>query len=364
MISAYPSTATRFASILKPAIRPLSETHAWNRLLQRVNATWATNRILARVTRRVEESADTVSLWLQPNRRWRGHRAGQHVCLGVEIDGVMRQRVFTISNAGARHAPLRISFRRQPGTGVTAWLHQHARPGQIVELSAAQGQFTLPEPLPGQILLLAGGSGITPMMAMLHELATRRYDGSIVLLQLCRSTAEQLFVDELAHLQSRLPGLQSICHFSALHGRLEAKRIEALVPDLGVRHTMLCGPATWMSDVTSLYADRGWAARLQQEHFAAPRPVPASGEANEFSVQASQSEQMFTQAPGLSLLQSAEAAGLTPRYGCRAGLCRTCLCRKQSGSVRNLLTGLRSSEPDEWIQLCVSVAESELDLAI
>lgn len=77
-----------------------------------------------------------------------------------------------------------------------------------------------------------------------------------------------------------------------------------------------------------------------------------------------QSAQAFTQTNNRTLLESAETAGLTPKFGCRAGLCRTCLCQKRSGRVRNLVTGLVSTQPDEWVQLCISVAESDLELAL
>ncbi len=159
-----------------------------------------------------------------------------------------------------------------------------------------------------------------------------------------------------------MPGLSVQIHASATDGRLAASRIPTLVSDLAERQTLLCGPASLISDVSATWAALDLAGQLQLERFAAPRPPvqPGGGQ----TVHAMQSEQMFTQTSGLSLLEAAEAAGLKPKYGCRAGLCRSCLCKKHSGTARNLLTGLSSSQPDEWIQLCVSVAETELELAL
>ena len=343
-------------------IQPLNGTLAWNQLLQQINPLWSLSDIRARIVQRVEEDADTISLWLKPNGRWPGHTAGQHVALGVEINGVQRQRVFSLSSANRPDGLLRITLRRQPGNGVTDWLYRHAHVGQITTLSHPGGEFVLAESVPEKLLMLAGGSGITPMMAMLEQLADQAYQGDIVLVQLCREADKRLFAKQLQQLRQTLPGLQVMVHASRQAGRLSTGTLASLVPDLADRRCLLCGPADWMGKVSALYAELGLSGQLQQERFSAPRAVSRPGSARQ--VIACQSEQVFTQKPDASLLESAEAAGLKPAFGCRAGLCRTCLCKKQSGSVRNLLTGLSSEQPDEWIQLCVSVAESDIELTL
>jgi ferredoxin-NADP reductase len=210
--------------------------------------------------------------------------------------------------------------------------------------------------------MLAGGSGITPMMAMLGQLADQAYEGDIVLVQLCREAHNRLFARELEQLQATLPGLKVIVHDSSRGGRLGNTALDDRVPDLADRTALLCGPAAWMADVSRHYTDRGLNGKLQQERFGAPRPAATPGASRR--INATQSEQMFTQQTGANLLESAETAGLQPAFGCRAGLCRTCLCKKQSGTVRNLITGLCSEQPDEWVQLCISVAESDLELEL
>ena len=352
--------------MLLDAAQPISDLDAWNRVFQRINPVWSATEIRARVVRRVEESEDTFSLWLKTNRHWQGHQAGQHAALGVEIDGVMRRRVFSISSSadkpGRGSRLLRVTIQRQPGNGVTKWLHANAKSGLVLELSAADGRFVLPDPTPKRLLMIAGGSGITPLMAMLQGLAQNRHTGDILVLQLCRHADQRLFADELNRMAERLPGLSLQIHDSATRGRLAAHKIPNLVPDLVDRHTLLCGPASLICDITATWNDLGLADQLQLERFAAPRPPAQAGD--DQSVHALKSEHVFTQTAGLSLLESAEAAGLKPKHGCRAGLCRSCLCKKHSGTSRNLLTGLSSSQPDEWIQLCVSVAETELELAL
>ncbi len=345
-------------------IEPFNDRVAWDLLLQRLNPTWSVGEIRARVIRRAEESDDTFSLYLQANRHWPGHQAGQHLRLQVEINGVLRQRVFSISSAPgktrATRGQLRLTIQRQPGQGVTDWLYQNARVGQVFTLGAPGGDFTLPAAVPTKLLMIAGGSGLTPMMAMLHHLAERGHVGDIHLIQLCRKPAQRLFAVELDALARQLPGLTVDVHFSHANGRLKLESLTDRVPDFDERHTLLCGPNTLMEQAMTFWQGRTTAGPLQIERFAAPRPAGQSG--GLLSVTASQSEQMFTQIPGQTLLESAEASGLSPDYGCRAGICRTCLCRKTQGQVRNLITGLASSQADEWIQLCVSVAESDLQL--
>ncbi len=342
-------------------LRPLNDVNAWNRVLQRLHPMASLDSVRARVIARVVEGEDTISLWLRPNRHWRGHVAGQHVLLGVEIDGVLRQRAFSLSNAAGRRQPIRITLRRQPGQGTTDWLFRNADVGLLVSLSQASGGFVLPSPAPPMLLMVAAGSGITPLLAMLQELASTQYRGDVQLLQLSRSVADRLFAEELEGLRQQLPGLRIHEHFSLTQGRFDVADLAALMPDVHERHTLVCGPPALTQAIDVEFSGLGLSPP-QQERFGAPLRQSTPGEAR--SIHAADSEQVFTQSDEPNLLLAAEAAGLQPRYGCRAGLCRTCLCKKQRGSVRNLLTGQVSAQPDEWIQLCISVAESDLELAL
>lgn len=358
--------APRWQRLLQsPWLHPLNDRAGVNRLLQRFEPLWSLNEVRAQVLAVTEENHDTVSVLLRPNRHWRGHRAGQHVLLQADIDGVRQQRAFSVSSAPQQRRVIRITAKRSPRSRVAAWLHGGLRPGQVLTLSQANGAFVLPAQPAERLLLLAGGSGLTPLLAMLHELEASSPSRDVVLLHSCRDATDRLFVDELQALAARLPGLRVLHHYSGAQGRLDAERLSALLPDLAQREIYQCGPDGLMQTVRALCAALGRSAHLHEEHFGRPplRDADVLGAAAR-SVSCDKPEHSFTAAPTQSLLEAAEAAGLTPAFGCRAGICRTCLCRKRRGSVRNLITGHSSDQPDEWIQLCISTAQSDLELAL
>jgi len=340
-------------------LRPLNDVRAIDGLLARVHPTWALGRMKARVTKVVDETPDTRTFVLRPNRTWPGATAGQYVPVEVEIDGVRHQRTYSLSAASGRDRAVAITVKRQAGGLVSNWLHDRLAAGDVLSLGEPAGTFVLPGPVPPRLLMLGAGSGITPLMSMLRDLHRRGYTGSVVLVHGCRSRADAIFGAELAALAARWPAFALHVHHSSEAGRLDAEALARLVPDYAARHTLLCGPEGFMGAFRDHWRTRGLGG-LQYESFGMPAPAAALGEAVE--VRCLRSERVFD-APGSgALLVEAERAGLRPRYGCRIGICHTCQCVKQSGTVENLLTGRVSSEPGERIQLCISRARSALVL--
>lgn len=343
---------------------PFNDPVAIDRVLQRANPRWSVREVRATVVSVTREAGNASSLWLRPNGRWRGHAAGQHVVVGVEINGVMHHRAFSLSSAPRRDRLIRLTIRASSRQLVSRWLQDPSRVGSTVILSQAQGVFVLPSPRPDKLLMIAAGSGISPMMAMLEQLAMERYQGVIRLIRIDRQADEVLLrsaVDELKH---ALPGLQIEQYLSGNHGRIDAKTVAALTADNASSCWLVCGPEGLMDLVRTQHRNTA-NLPLLQEHFAAPalrnadaladapRSIVVTGHADPFQAQA-----------GQTLLQAAESAGLNPKFGCRAGICRTCLCQKRRGTARNVLTGVVSDTPDEWIQLCISTAESDLELSL
>jgi ferredoxin-NADP reductase len=320
----------------------------------------------ARVEEVIVETPNTRTFVLRPPRRWSGHRAGQHLTVEVELDGVRHTRCYSISSAP--HDPrLAITVKRVPGGRVSGWLHDHVRPGTMLRLGAAAGDFGVGDVAPGTpLLLLAGGSGVTPLMSILRDLAARDAVRDVVFVVHARRRDDVIFGRELEALAARHAGLRLCVRLDDApdgEGGFDEDRLARLVPDFAARTTLLCGPAGLMARVEAMWARAGATARLRREAFGAP-PVVTPPPGAPVAVRLSREARTVAAAGPGTLLDQLERAGARPASGCRIGICHTCKCRKRSGVVENLRTGAISSDPDEDIQLCISRARSDLELAL
>ncbi|APW44851.1 ferredoxin reductase [Rhodoferax saidenbachensis] len=320
------------------------------------------SQVRARVERIVDETPDTKTFVLRPNAHWQGACSGQFVRVQIEMDGRLVERVYSLSSpAGAKR--ICITVKRQDGGQVSTHLHSRLRVGDVLTLSQAAGEFVLPAVLPAQMLLLSAGSGITPVMAMLRELHTRRYQADVLFVYMCRNAQDMIFGAELQQLQATWPALRLVAHFTGEHGRLDTTALQALVPDLAQRATWMCGPGAWMDSIHALWGDAGFAAPLHSERFAAAPRITAEAGAPA-AVVCTSTGKTFTTSGSDALLVQAERAGLAPKHGCRMGICASCQCTKTIGTVQNLVTGDISSAPNETIRLCISAARSDLTLIL
>ncbi len=340
-----------------PLLAPLNDAYAWERIGRLLRGDFSLTGVRATVVAVEQHQPDLKSIWLRPNRRFRGFLPGQHVALELTVIGVQQTRCFSCSQAPRADGLIRLTIKRQPGGAVSTAAHR-LEVGQAVGLSQAQGHFT-PPPGDQPLLLISAGSGVTPMLAIVQELAEAASSRSVALIHCGNGGNGIACADELRSLAERWPGLQLHLYDSSASGRLRSEQIAACVPDWQQRYAMVCGPEGFMAMVRQHYAERP--KQLQQEHFGYAA-APVSDDAPLHTVRLGQPEQVFTAAAGQSLLDAARAAGMQPRYGCGKGICRSCQCRKRSGSVRNLLTGAISGNGEELIQLCISTPLSALQL--
>ena len=344
-----------------PLWAPLNRPEHWNSLASALNPVWSFTEPRARVVRVVDEAPGVKSLWLKANGRFGGFRPGQHVLLELEIDGARQGRCFSLSQAPRADGLLRLTIKCKDGGPVSNAAHA-LEVGQVLRLSQAQGDFA-PRSAHGKLLMLSAGSGITPMMSHLHALAAAGSTRDVVVVHSSRSDADLIFGDELRALASRWPQLRVHLHATQALGHLHDQALASIVPDWATRETLLCGPDGFMQTVASIYAAAGRSDQLQSESFGR-RAAAIDPNALDHAVAFAASEKIFSAKAGQSLLDAAEAAGLQPRFGCRRGICRTCQCRKRSGTVLNLLTGQASGPGEELIQLCISTPQSAIELAL
>jgi ferredoxin-NADP reductase len=360
-----PTLATRL--LRSRAVSALASPHPVDRYLELVNPMWAVEEVRARVERVHRETDGTpddegqvTTLSLRPTSTWRGFRAGQFVQVGVEIDGARRTRCFSISSSDhADDETFTITVRAHEDGLVSKHLARRAAPGLVLHLSQADGAFTLPDQLPERLLMISGGSGITPLMSMLRSLADRGYPGRITFLHYSQSPESTIFRDELAQRAEASNIDVHVVHTRRGGERFSAESLARIAPDHRATATFACGPVGLIESVREAYGDSDL---LKVEYFKTSTLAPDPGNA-EGTVSFSRAATSAANT-GASLLEQAEALGLDPEYGCRMGICFSCTSRKTEGTVRNVVTGATSALPDEDIQICVSqpVGDCVVDL--
>jgi stearoyl-CoA 9-desaturase NADPH oxidoreductase len=331
--------------------------------LEQISPMLVTGECRAEVIAVRHETEDSVTLRLRPNRVWQGARAGQFVQVSVEIDGVRHTRCYSPASPEGSGRELEITAKRHPGGLVSNFLADHARDGMVVGLSQADGDFQLPDPRPEALLLIGGGSGITPLMGILRTLFAEGYAGDVALIQYAPDPERTIYREELERLAAEHPNFRLSRSYTRapgageLDGHFSPTHLPQAHPSFAEAETFACGPPALLDAVRGTWAN-GLERRLHVESFVPPSLLPA-GEPGEGTIRFAGSD-VEVRNSGAPVLVQAEEAGVPAQSGCRMGICHSCTCRKVSGSVKNLLTEEVSSGPDESIQLCVSAPLSDL----
>lgn len=315
----------------------------------------------ARVVEVRPETADAVTVVLRPGGAWRGHRPGQYVRLGLDVDGVRLWRSYSLtSSPDATDGLLTITARAVPDGVVSAHLAQQLRPGQLVHLDQALGDFVLPDPAPRKVLFVTGGSGITPVMGMLRAGLDRLED--VVLVHSESSSDAVIFGAELRALAAE-GRLRLVEQHTDAHGRLDVEALAGLVPDLGERETWACGPAGLLDAIEEQWDALGRADRLHTERFKVELAEPGEGGTVRFTL----SDTTLEVDGATPILDAGEQAGVLMPSGCRMGICYSCVLPLREGSVRDLRSGdVTTAAPGDGVlvQTCVSAAAGACDLDI
>lgn len=316
----------------------------------------------------VREQSGYLQLQLKPASAFQGFIPGQHLLLSVELDGTLVSRTFSISSSLQQfltQGTLQLTLKIQPHAGLTRALANRAGNQLDCYISQATGDF-IHRPQQAAIML-AAGSGITPLHAMLSSFS--RLTKPVVLFYSYRGAENLLFAESWSQLKKQFPLLQIELWDSSQNPRLGIAQITPLLQQLRLQALepafYLCGPASfnrqWQQLATAqglfVYQESFGGNFTAEEQFS---QVPTTG----FRVKATQHGRAVELQSSGNLLHSLEQAGLSPRYGCRRGICKQCLCDKTSGQVQNLLTGEKSSNGAERVQLCISVALSPLELKL
>ena len=336
--------------------------------LRLLNPLWTSRELRGRVDKVVPETDDAATLVIRPGWGWRwDHKPGQYVGIGIQVNGKFQWRSYSISSPPRRDGRhIAITVRAMPEGLLSSHLVQGLEPGTIVRLAAPKGDFVLPDPPPEKMLFLVGGSGITPVIAMLRTLDRRaaREGASMpdVVLHYSSPTADRMiFRDELQALSDKHDNMS----FHELHtdtdGMLDLAELDSICPDWRERETYACGPAPMLDAVTEHFEENDLDDQLHLERFS----LELGGEGGEGGTITFQNSSKSIEADGATtVLEAGEEAGIGMPYGCRMGICHTCTVTKISGRVRDLRNGDEFDQPNEQIQTCVTAAVGECTLDI
>jgi len=309
------------------------------------------------------ETRDAATLVIRPGRDWAGHTPGQYVRIGIDVDGVRHWRAYSLTHGPRPDGNISITVKAVPEGRVSPYLVHEARPGTLVHLEQAAGEFVLPD-RPGKVLFVTAGSGITPVIGMLRNLFPVTDTG---VLRLPRSRALDIVVVHVApsephsifrrHLHELADAgvIRLLARYGDVHGRLDVDRLDELVPDLADRTTYACGPHGLLDALEAHHERRE--LPLFTEQFRAPTVAPGEGGSVAFRGQSVDCD------GATPILDAAEEAGVLMPSGCRMGICFGCVLPLREGAVRDLRNGeLTVAVPGETpsggvpIQTCISAA--------
>ena len=315
-------------------------------MAEKINPLWAWKKVKAKLVQIALLSPNFYQLELQPNANFNAQAfvAGHSVLVTVQIAGVYQQRHYSIVKI-TDNGNIVIAVKRQ---GVVSNALTRLTLRSVIEVSQVQGDFNL-EHTDTPLLLLASGSGITAIYALLQQALTEN-SRQIDLLYFSRDHAFHALLEQLAQQHPQF----DYHYFNTVSKpqHLSLALLKHCVPDFQQRASYACGAVGMMHSIQEIYQQLGISARLKQEYFQVP--VDESAEAQ--SVVFLRAQQQFS--ASTNLLSSAEHAGLRPAHGCRMGICNSCSCIKVSGSTKNLLTGEIDHHSNTPIKLCISQAVS------
>ncbi|WP_308257277.1 ferredoxin--NADP reductase [Pseudonocardia lacus] len=326
-----------------------------------------------RVREVVVETADARSVVLEvpPEHAERFRYApGQFLTVRVPgSGGRTAARCYSLAGVPGLDEHLTVTVKRVAGGAVSNWICDNLRPGHELEALPPAGRFT-PASLDADLLLFAGGSGITPIMSIARSVLERG-SGTVVLCYANRDEQSVIFADRLRELAARYPGRMVLRHLlESAEGLPTVARLRDLAePHRDREAAFVCGPAPFMAAVVAALAEAGVPAdRVVLERYLSlsSDPFAEPAEAQEIDAAADPTARLVVTIDGgrheldwprsTLLLDLLREAGLDAPYSCREGACSACSCRLRSGAVAMAHNEVLEQEDldDGWVLACQS----------
>jgi ferredoxin-NADP reductase len=288
-------------------------------------------------------NAKTLRFRLLDDKRLEA-KPGQFLTFHLNVDGKKVIRSYTICSSPLNSNYIDITPKRAQDGCASVFLNESATPGLIVKACGPFGNFCFDEGRHSEIVFIAGGSGITPMMAMLRYIEDRALSTRVTLIYSVRTPQDIIFRQELTRLSRSLPHFRSVITVSSPDvswtgntGRLSEMLLQAQIPDFGVPTFFLCGPKPFMQVASELLKEKGVSAdRTKQESFGEKSSGDNSRPARNMSfdtIEFLRSARSVKLVAGMTVLELAESSGISIPSGCRQGQCGTCVTHLLGGSV-------------------------------
>jgi ferredoxin-NADP reductase/mono/diheme cytochrome c family protein len=333
--------------------------------------------LILRLASITQQASDVKTLrFIVPDGRMLNTRPGQFLTFSFLFDGKRVVRSYSICSSAARSGYVEITTKRVKQGCVSVFLNDRAPVGMTVEANGPYGHFCLDESRHRNVVLLAAGSGITPIMAMLRYMDDLCLELTATLLYYVRTSSDIIFESELAQLRSRLKKFQYHVVLSQPHmewsgprGHVSREFIENSVKDIALPDFFLCGPPLFMEASRGILTSLGVKPeRIRQESFGAA--VQKSAQPNSMAPERSvvvefvRSGKTCTVRSGQTILEAAEEHGVGIPSSCRQGQCGTCKTKVMAGSVR--MDAEEGLDPDSraqgFVLTCVGHAEGAVKL--
>jgi stearoyl-CoA 9-desaturase NADPH oxidoreductase len=345
------------------AIRSLFSPLLPDDYLELINPLWSTCELRGRIERIDREAGDAVTIVIRPGHEWPGHQPGQYVRIGVVVDGVFHWRAYSLTSApGPDDRCISITPKLVEAGKVTPHLVREARPGAIIRLGGIEGDFTLPDPVPDKLLFVSAGSGITPIMSMLHSLAARDALNDTVHIHSARTAEDVIFGDRMRRLDERHDGLTLHLWLTGERPRITAADLDELCPDWREREAFVSGPGDLLDALRDHWDREGDSDRLHMERFQPKLGLAEEGAGGTIRFVASDRE---VECDGATpILVAGEEDGLDLPFGCREGICHTCIGKLCSGRVRDLRNGKLTGSDGEMVRTCINAPEGRVEIEL
>lgn len=344
-------------SLFNSLAQSVMNSHDANFWLQKINPLWSINQPLAKVVKKQIVAKDTVSLILQCNRHVKRGVAGQHHPITVEIAGRHYERTYSLMQLDEDN--LCLTVKKVDQGIVSSWLVEQSKIGDILYFGQPYGEMQRHHIQTPHLLLLAAGSGITPMLSLIEEMCQSKQlvRMPVQLMYWVKTHEDAAYAEYLKEVAENFPNFSyQVFYTQEQDQRLNQSHV-AQFTTLSETTVYACGPSGFAATAETLFAD---AASIQTEAFSLSQFDVDANDTGFINVRLTQSNKTVAIPKGQSILASLEQQGIKPNHGCRMGICNKCACSKAQGATKNLLNGSANHEPAQLLKICVNSAQSDL----